>query len=190
MVNTELAVSAWRVKNKEDVTWTVKESLPTYPNTPYDKVEPLYTIEEVHKVLHPKILMTRKELDEFKRAYESSTNVYQLLEYISGFPGSRLYKKLFGDKQQGNSYQLLFARLFIDFNPKKPSLSIEIVKDKKWFVQSKGKSEDNEYLYLSFRKNSLTGSFERFNFAEPFETKDGAEEWKNPLTEVVKKEID
>ena len=67
--------------------------------------------------------------------------------------------------------------------------TIEIVPDMKWFVRSKEPSNDGSYLFRSgikdFGDYYYTKDKNENKIAYPFDTKEEAEKWTNPLTEAV-----
>lgn len=84
------------------------------------------------------------------------------------------------------------------FDPDNPEETIKILPDKKWFVRSKSdihvldhETGSSKYLYeyltdmitleLAYKVLDETD----LDMAVKFDTKEEAEEWKNPLTEAV-----
>lgn len=61
---------------------------------------------------------------------------------------------------------------------------IKVLPDKKWFVRSKERDDEGDYLFLS-GSNLDDLDYLVFDYARAFDTKEEAELWKNPLTEAV-----
>lgn len=67
----------------------------------------------------------------------------------------------------------------------------EAEKTKKYIVRSKQADDQGDFIYLSLEERyGLTYSTNTYDFytAEKIDTREEAEEWKNPLTEVIEVE--
>ena len=136
---------------------------------------PLYTVEQ----LHPRVKMTKKQYDRLmfdKENTDLSTCFGYFLEHdgVNNFclPSENLMGLL---KQED------IARAWL--NPEK---TIEIVPDMKWFVRSKERNLEKNYYYFVGKRPA--DNWPRYGYkmaAKQFDTKEEAEKWKNPLTEVV-----
>lgn len=82
-----------------------------------------------------------------------------------------------------SEYELLakVCRGIAPFN--KIESNIEIVPDMKWFVRSKEKSS-GQFWYLKKTEHFFFHEYIK-EISTQFDTKEEAEKWKNPLTEVV-----
>ena len=153
--------------------------------------KPLYIAEQ----LHPRVKMTQAEFDEFRAIYEQCSSVYVAMDRIfkrhKAFPFLNKKIALSGclDEQLSNQ----FAKVFLNFDPEHPEETIEIITEKKWFVRSKKPDSDGDWQFLNgidepndwgYSHNEEDTNNPR-NIAYPFDTKERAEEWKNPITEVV-----
>lgn len=143
---------------------------------------PLYTAEH----LRPRVKMTQAEFDEFVDLASYSkligviTHLYE--DNRSKYP--LLFKRFSGD---GDTIKL--AQLWSDYEREYPEETIEIVPNMKWFVRSKEPSNDGSYLFRSgikdFGDYYYTKDKNENKIAYPFDTKEEAEKWTNPLTEAV-----
>lgn len=151
--------------------------LPKHPNNPRG----LYFKED----LHPRVKMTQAEFDEFHDLFEKDFDLYSAITEISDTNlRTTLYDRLFTGTQNDKDRQNEFAVLWANYNPLEPEETIEIVPDMKWFVRSKKRDDEGDYLFLS-GSNLDDLDYLVFDYARAFDTKEEAEEWKNPLTEVV-----
>jgi len=144
--------------------------------------KPLYTAEQ----LHPRMNMTQAEFDEFKQLWGSndfwSSAETDILSY-------QQYKKLrnkifFNDTEVDVKNTNDFAIIWAHFDPEHPEETIEIIEEKKWFVQLANTKTQTRFLHKFFIKCSLNYGTSK-EYAQPFDTKEEAELWTNPLTEVV-----
>lgn len=148
---------------------------------------PLYTKEQ----LQPKVQMTQAEFNEFnKLLLSSAVTIYEVIDTIYKDNGKmneflHLYQRLFNrnDKLELEN-QLEFSKLWANFNIDNQEEMIEIVPDMKWFVRSKERDDEGDYLFLSGSDLDDLEYF-AFDYARPFYTKEEAEQWTNPLTEAV-----
>lgn len=160
-------------------------------------------MNEIDSKLHQRVKMTKAEHDEFnKLLLSSAVTIYEVIDTIYKDNGkmndfSHLYQRLFNrnDKLELEN-QLEFSKLWANFNIENPEETIEIVPNMKWFVRSKERYEPNMdqgisesgYLYLTQGNIYSIEYYETTTFkddAQQFDTKEEAEKWKNPLTEVV-----
>ncbi|MCM6831238.1 hypothetical protein [Leuconostoc mesenteroides] len=149
-------------------------------------IEPLYTAEQ----LHPRVKMTQAEFDEFHDLFEKDFDLYSAITEISDTNlRTTLYDRLFTGTQKDKDRQNEFAVLWANYNPLEPEETIEIVLDKKWFVRSKKANSSGHYCFRSGVKH-----FGDYYYAKdkndnkkayPFDTKEEAEKWTNPLIEAV-----
>ncbi|MGO3612746.1 MAG: hypothetical protein ACTIN4_07480 [Leuconostoc mesenteroides] len=154
---------------------------------------PLYTAEQ----LHPRVKMTQSEFDEFHDLFEKEFDLYSAITEISDTNlRTTLYDRLFTGTQKDKDRQNEFAVLWANYNPLEPDETIEIVPEMKWFVRSKEQYQpdmdqgisESGYLYLTQGDIYSIEYYETTSFkddAQQFDTKEEAELWKNPLTEVV-----
>lgn len=151
--------------------------LPKNPNNPRG----LYFKEQ----LHQRVKMTQAEFDEFHDLFEKDFDLYSAITEISDTNlRTTLYDRLFTGTQNDKDRQNEFAVLWANYNPLEPEETIEIVPDKKWFVRSKERDDEGDYLFLS-GSNLDDLDYLVFDYARAFDTKEEAELWKNPLTEAV-----
>ncbi|MDY5164371.1 hypothetical protein RQW99_07475 [Leuconostoc falkenbergense] len=134
-------------------------------------IELLYTAEQ----LHPRIKMTQGEFDKFK-------NIKQENNLLSDALNSTAF---FGNEKQQSEKQIEFANLFINLDLDNPEETIEIVPETKWFVRSKEPEDEDEYYLFLSGSNLDDLDYFGFDYAKPFDTKEEAEKWTNPLTEAV-----
>lgn len=155
---------------------------------------PLYTKEQ----LRPRVKMTQAEFDEFKDLYDhgNAINIYDFIIYVLN--RICLYPKITNKLMDGlgavkAKKQAEIANLIVNYNPEHPEETIEIITEKKWFVRSKKPDSDGDWQFLNgidepndwgYSHNEEDTNNPR-NIAYPFDTKERAEEWKNPITEVV-----
>lgn len=163
----------------------VSLTLPDHPNNPRE----LYFKEQ----LQPRVKMTQAEYDEWQELYdeivESSFSVHKMLDIILGRRGGKyteLAKRVYQDDDfmSVSKKQSELVDLFINYSPDHPEETIEIVPTMKWFVRSKKRDDEGDYLFLS-GSNLDDLEYFGFDYARAFDTKEGAEQWKNPLTEAV-----
>ena len=65
-----------------------------------------------------------------------------------------------------------------------PLYTAEQLHSMKWFVRSKERDDEGDYLFLSgYNLDDL--DYFGFDYARAFDTKEEAEQWTNPLTEAV-----
>ena len=124
---------------------------------------PLYTADQ----LHLRVKMTKNQHKQFENYKVDKNNFYHFWQSLLVDEISLL--KEFSERE------LMFVWLDEE--------AVEIIPDMKWFVRSK---EQEKGLYWYLKKT------ERFFFHEyikeiatPFDTKEQAERWTNPLTEAV-----
>lgn len=177
---------AWRKKYSGDKKWRYEE---TGYIGDWDVVERLYTAEQ----LHPRVKMTQAEFDEFKKLLSVGiSTIYEAFDVIDSDRGEtdefeQLYNRLFtnGVNEQAKN-QIEFSKLWDSLSTSSEEETIEIVPNMKWFFQR----NDTKDRYRFLSKDIVTSDNE-FNYsslkysAKQFDTKEEAEEWKNPLTEVV-----
>lgn len=146
------------------------------------RVFPLYTKEQ----LQSRVKMTQAEFDEFQKLVEQEYDLYSAIFEIGDTNlCPNLYDRLFGsvdNKSKQNEFAVLWAN-FEEFEPQK---TIEIIPEKKWFVQRK-----NMKVRYRFLSKDIVTLEDEFNYsalkqyAKQFDTKEEAEEWTNPLTEAA-----
>ncbi len=146
---------------------------------------PLYTAEQ----LHPRVKMTQAEFDEFKLLYNllRVSTVIRIINTVQNNESKRFTNLKLRLNKTGKDLELII--LWADYDPDNPEETIEIVPTMKWFVRSK-KSDINGYGWLSIIDKYQTPIYQYsenrpFGNAVGFDTKEEAEKWKNPLTEVV-----
>lgn len=150
---------------------------------------PLYTKEQ----LYPIAEMTQEEFDEFEMARNEYENPSVFLYYLASLDSERKkFKKLFSwiyKNEHGKDLEceLLFHKLWVDYELEKRGGAVKIVPDMKWFVRSKEpETEDGDEYYLFLSGSNLDDlEYFAFDYARPFYTKEEAEKWTNPLTEAV-----
>lgn len=131
-----------------------------------EKITPLYTKEQ----LQPRVEMTKKQHNKFENYKVDSNSFYHFWQSLLVDDVS-LFKEI-------SERDLMLAWL--------DDRAIEIVPEKKWFVQR----NDTKDRYRFLSKDIVTSDNE-FNYsslkysAKQFDTKEEAEEWTNPLTEAV-----
>ena len=156
---------------------------------------PLYTKEQ----LRPRVKMTQAEFDEWKQL-DFEENIFGLLGQLLNDVIKPIYpnltRKIYGLNGadiEDSSKQLELCNLWVNYSPEHPEETIEIVSIKKWFVRSKKPDSDGDFQFLNgidepndwgYSHNEEDTNNPR-NIAYPFDTKERAEEWKNPITEVV-----
>ncbi|MBZ6000938.1 hypothetical protein [Leuconostoc gelidum] len=153
------------------------------------RVFPLYTKEQ----LQSRVKMTQAEFDEFQKLVEQEYDLYSAISEIGDINlCPNLYDRLFGsvdNKSKQNEFAVLWAN-FEEFEPQK---TIEIIPEKKWFVRSKETDGDEDWAFLNGIEKPDDWGYSRDkedvknprNIAYPFDTKEQADEWTNPLTEAV-----
>jgi len=160
------------------------------------ETKPLYTAEQ----LQPRVRMTRAEFDEFKKLLSVGiSTIYEAFDVIDSDRGEmdefeHLYNRLFTNtvNEQAKN-QIEFSKLWDSLATCSAEETIEIVPDMKWFVRSKKVvkvvGENNYYAWL-FDNDYLDVPEHMISDVIPplamiFDTKEEAEEWRNPLTEAV-----
>ncbi|MBZ5949246.1 hypothetical protein [Leuconostoc gasicomitatum] len=154
--------------------------------------DPLYTAED----LHPRVKMTQAEFDEFEMARNEYENPSVFLYYLASLDSERKkFKKLFSwiyKNEHGKDLEceLLFHKLWVDYELEKRGGAVKIVPDMKWFVRSKERDNDGDYAFLTGIVNTndwiySTQHDDVIGMLYPFDTKEEAEKWTNPLTETV-----
>lgn len=151
---------------------------------------PLYTSDQLHK----RVKMTQEEFNEFNSLYSQRLLFSEAMDML-GTQGeseryvnirNRIYTQYLRENMDS---EVIFAQLWQLYNPKYPQETIEIVSDMKWFVRSKEPSNDGSYLFRSgikdFGDYYYTKDKNENKIAYPFDTKEEAEKWTNPLTEAV-----
>ncbi|MFL2089711.1 hypothetical protein ACEN4H_07405 [Leuconostoc mesenteroides] len=143
---------------------------------------PLYAAED----LHPRVKMTQSEFDEFKNLFEvvdyASIALATIQHVKDDFNklGERVYSGTVNERiKKENEFNVLWA----NYNPDTPEETIEIVPDKKWFVVRKLPNTGGNMLKCSDDGLLMYNAIKEV--ATYFDTKEEAELWKNPLTEVV-----
>lgn len=154
---------------------------------------PLYTKEQ----LQPKVQMTQAEFDEWEEIYNYliafSVPIHEMLDQILENKGEEsgryieLAKRVYQDDDfmAISKKQSELINLFINYSPDNPEETIDIVPDMKWFVRSKEPEDEDEYYFFLSGSNLDDLDYLGFDYARAFYTKEEAEKWKNPLTEVV-----
>lgn len=168
----------------------VSLTLPDHPNNPRE----LYFKEQ----LQPRVKMTQAEYDEWQELYdeivESSFSVHKMLDLILDSTGRRggkyteLAKRVYQDDDfmSVSKKQSELVDLFINYSPDHPEETIEIEPEKKWFVRIDSQIPlPDENIYLDDELIVYPRYDSPKSGAHQFDTKEQAEEWKNPLTEVV-----
>ncbi|MFL2114413.1 hypothetical protein [Leuconostoc carnosum] len=160
------------------------------PSPTWDIIEELYTKEQ----LQPIVKMTQAEFDEFHDLFEKDFDLYSAITEIADTNlRITLYDRLFTGTSTDKEKQNEFSALWASYNPLEPEETIEIVPTMKWFVRSKEPDSDGDFQFLNgidepndwgYSHNEEDTNNPR-NIAYPFDTKERAEEWKNPITEVV-----
>ena len=153
---------------------------------------PLYTAED----LHPRVKMTKSEFDEWKDLYNRSVMFSEAIE-ITDLDYSHNYdnisKKIWvGNRENNIENEAIFAKLYADFDSDNPDETIEIVPNMKWFVAAKEPSFNGKYSAIKILDiEDVHGIYSMYDYdkipsyAHPFDTKEEAELWENPLTEAV-----
>ncbi|RDF88659.1 hypothetical protein DQM10_06885 [Leuconostoc mesenteroides subsp. mesenteroides] len=140
---------------------------------------PLYTAEQ----LHQRVKMTKKQYDRLmwdKQNTDLSTCISYFLEHDGVNKFGLSSENLRGDLTQED-----IARAWLN-----PDETIEIVPTKKWFVRSKKRDYDGDYAFLAGIINTNDWIYREqyddvIGMLYPFDTKEEAEKWTNPLTEAV-----
>ncbi|MDV8935929.1 hypothetical protein [Leuconostoc sp.] len=147
--------------------------------------DPLYTAEK----LHPRVKMTQAEFDEFNSIPESAS-VYGAM--VALYSSNIIKHVKLINRFSGNGGQINFANLWFDYriNNKSQEETIEIVPDMKWFVRSKKRDHEGDYAFLAGIINTNDWIYSEqhddvIGMLYPFDTKEEAEKWTNPLTEAV-----
>lgn len=175
---------AWVGENKE-------RDLRNFSTSPLNKEQGYYKVTELYtkEQLQPRVKMTKRETDEFKKLHKSRNHLIPIhfLKFLLDNGDS--YPLLHSRYWDGREEQLALLTLWLRFDPKHPEETIDIVPEKKWFVRSKKLSRSGEYFWLCDRDYLDIPQFmivdgEQLS-AMKFDTKEQAEEWINPLTEAV-----
>lgn len=159
--------------------WHISTSKPE-PEWDYKKVEPLYTRDQ----LMPKVKMTRDQkslIVDYKNAQSMFVQFVDLIK-ISGT------YKIFNNISEE---ELMLAWI-------SPDDKIEIIKDKKWFVVSRERDEDSDYVFVSdineINYFGYTNSLEYLNSpkctAHAFNTEEEANLWVTPKMHAVELEVE
>lgn len=143
-----------------------------------EKAIPLYTKEQ----LHPRVKMTKKQYNRLMWDKEN-TDLFQCLDYFHEHDGNSKFGALTEDLR-GDLAPEDIARAWLDEE------TIEIVPDMKWFVRSKERDNDGDYAFLTGIVNTNDWIYSKqhddvIGMLYPFDTKEEAEKWTNPLTEAV-----
>lgn len=183
--------SAWLTRNVfnfSNQNWGVTMNEPTGY---FDSKKPLYTINQA--------LFSQGEYLEIidllglgtERRY--SGDVRELLNHIFGQKNKYpyMYKRLFGNKKRKNSEkQFELALLFCWPNPLQ---LIKVEKEKHWYVKYNSNKNNSAYKYFAFKTYEPLSDHEikngfsmdnRKSDASYFKTKEEAELWVTPYTEV------
>lgn len=140
--------------------------LPKYPNNPRG----LYFKEQ----LHPHVKMTKKQHKQFENYKTNKNDFYNFWQSLLVDDVS-LFKEI-------SERNLMLAWL--------DDRTIEIVPDMKWFVRTK-EFDDGVYKVLEdirldyYEYGNVENDEETAEYGHPFDTKEEAELWTNPLTEAV-----
>lgn len=142
---------------------------------------PLYTAED----LHQRVKMTQAEFDEFKLLYNlfNGSTVRGIINTVENNESKRFTNLKSRLNKTGKDLEIII--LWSIYNPDEPDETIEIVPDMKWFVRSKELEDEDEYYLFLSGSNLDDLDYLVFDYARAFDTKEEAELWKNPLTEVV-----
>lgn len=180
---SELRPVAWVGENKE-------KDLRMFSTNPLNKEQGYYKVTELYtkEQLQPRVKMTKKEADEFKKLYKSRNHLIPIhfLKFLLDNGDS--YPLLHSRYWDGREEQLALLTLWLRFDPKKPEETIYIVPEKKWFVRSKAATKSKIYEWLDEHEDIIplyTRDRKVPKTAAKFDNKDKAEEWTNPLTEAV-----
>ena len=147
-----------------------------------DEIVPLYTREQ----LMPKVRFTQAEFDELKELIDEDYSLYESLVLI--FDHNSVWSKLF---ERSNEDLVKFAQLWANYNPEHPEETIEIIKQKKWFVRVDSQIPvPDENIYLDDELIVYPNYNSPKGCAHQFDTKEEAEHWTNPLTEAVELEVE
>lgn len=156
-------------------------------NTSLVSSKKLYTAEQ----LHPRMKMTKKQYEEWQLVIRSiyPINLYELFNLI--FNAAEHHGEYAGmrDIFSFDEGQKKLAQLWSDFDQDNPEETIEIVPDKRWFVRSKTSDEKYGYWYLRKTEHYFFHEYIK-ELSTQFDTKEEAEKWKNPLTEVVQLSVE
>lgn len=126
--------------------------------------DPLYKAEQVH----PRVKMTKKQHKQFENYKTNKNDFYNFWQSLLVDDVS-LFKEI-------SERNLMLAWL--------DDRTIEIVPNMKWFVRSKTSDEKYGYWYLHKTEHYFFHEYIK-ELSTQFDTKEEAEEWKNPLTEAV-----
>jgi len=146
--------------------------------------DPLYTAEK----LHPRVKMTQAEFDEFKQLWGSNDFWSSAENDILSYPQyEKLRNKIFfNDTEVDVKNTNDFAIIWANYNPERPEETIEITPEKKWFVQLANTKAQTRFLHKFIISCSLNYGTSK-EYAQPFDTKEQADEWTNPLTRYKRK---
>lgn len=133
--------------------------------TPNDEYTPVYTAEQ----LLPRVKMTREQ-KQLMMSYKNNKESFFILL-------SRTRQLINNPFEFISEEELMSAWL-------NPEETIEIVPEMKWFVRSKTSDEKYGYWYLHKTEHYFFHEYIK-ELSTQFDTKEEAEEWKNPLTEAV-----
>jgi len=130
------------------------------------ETKPLYTAEQ----LRPRMKMTQEQHRRFENYKANNDSFYHFWQSVLD-DGVSLFKDI-------SEHDLMLAWLDEE--------TIEIVPNMKWFVRSKKTNGSYKYDYLSrMYAGTASPKYGKKDLAIYFDTKEEAEKWKNPLTEVV-----
>jgi len=143
------------------------------------------------------VKMTQAEFNEwvelFSIAYQGKLGIITLLELIGdSHSGKNKYVNL-AKRVYDDTYFVFVANkqkelveLLTEYNPDNPEEMIEIVPNKKWFVQVKNAESSSKFLHRTvFNKDYIVNYGAIKKYAKKFDTKEEAELWTNPLTKAV-----
>ncbi|MDG9733463.1 hypothetical protein [Leuconostoc pseudomesenteroides] len=153
--------------------------------TPNDEYTPVYTAEQ----LRPRVKMTQAEFDDWHELYECNTLFSSAMALLDDDEEVEKYHNIFmkiykGKDELNIKNEVVFAKLWSDYNPENPEETIDIVPDMKWFVRRILPNTGGNMLYCT-DDGELTYNYNK-EYATQFDTKEEAEKWTNPLTEAVK----
>lgn len=129
---------------------------------------------------------------------DNSTNItrykpenQRLLSSNPLYTAEKLYPRVKMTQAEFDELEISLINAQFDYSELKKT--IEIVPNMKWFVRSKqpeGEEDDGEYYLFLSGSNPYDLDYLVFDYAKSFDTKEEAEKWTNPLTEVVLLPID
>jgi len=135
-------------------------------------IKPLYTADK----LQPRVKMTKKQYDRLMWD-KQNTDLLNCLGYFLN--GDYHHFGLPSEDLRGDLTPEDIARAWLN-----PEETVDIVPEKKWFVRSKSSDEKYGYWYLHKTEHFFFHEYIK-EISTEFDTKEEAEQWKNPLTEVV-----